>query len=494
MKKTVFITGATGTMGMKTVEKFVPHTDEFNIRVLARDSAKNREKLSTFGDGIEVIWGDLKDDDKLRDGVKDADYVLAIGAFLSPFCDEVPYDALRTNYGSTLSMLKSIKEFGQEEKTHFVYIGTVAQTGDRMPPIHWGRVGDPMKPSVYDYYAVSKVFSEMAVMESGLKYWASIRQSSMMPVNPKSGEYPILSHQPYNNVLEWSTAEDSANLMLNICMRAPEHFWRRAYNLSNGKDFRCTTFSFYESLYQDPRETQEPNWLATNNFHGHCYLDSDDLENVVPFRTKTFDEAMFDQLGAFMENAMNAEPGSMPTTIEESKENNRRIMSKPGGVLQFVADGDEERIKVWFGSREKYDAIPKDWDGCIIAKPLNLPGKPLDRGFDECKPVEELGIDDMRQAAKFRGGECLSESMDNGDLYSPLKWRCADGHEFEACPYTVLFAGHWCPECMQDSWHYGDIAKKNPFFAQVWWPLHKDEEPYGVKMEANARDIEKLYK
>ena len=102
MKKTVFITGATGTMGMKTVEKFVPHTDEFNIRVLARDSAKNREKLSTFGDGIEVIWGDLKDDDKLRDGVKDADYVLAIGAFLSPFCDEVPYDALRTNYGSTL--------------------------------------------------------------------------------------------------------------------------------------------------------------------------------------------------------------------------------------------------------------------------------------------------------------------------------------------------------------------------------------------------------
>ena len=89
MKKTVFITGATGTMGMKTVEKFVPHTDEFNIRVLARDSAKNREKLSTFGDGIEVIWGDLKDDDKLRDGVKDADYVLAIGAFLSPFCVQI---------------------------------------------------------------------------------------------------------------------------------------------------------------------------------------------------------------------------------------------------------------------------------------------------------------------------------------------------------------------------------------------------------------------
>ena len=56
----------------------------------------------------------------------------------------------------------------------------------------------------------------------------------------------------------------------------PERFWRRAYNLSNGKDFRFTTFSFYEALYQDPREAQEPNWLALHNFHGHCFLDSDE--------------------------------------------------------------------------------------------------------------------------------------------------------------------------------------------------------------------------
>ena len=33
----------------------------------------------------------------------------------------------------------------------------VAETGDRMPPVHWGRVGDPIKPSMFDYYAVSKV-------------------------------------------------------------------------------------------------------------------------------------------------------------------------------------------------------------------------------------------------------------------------------------------------------------------------------------------------
>ena len=44
-----------------------------------------------------------------------------------------------------------------------------------MPPIHWGRVGDPIKPSMFDYYAVSKVAAERYVIESGLKYWVSLR-------------------------------------------------------------------------------------------------------------------------------------------------------------------------------------------------------------------------------------------------------------------------------------------------------------------------------
>ncbi len=493
MKKKVFITGATGTMGMATLAKLMENKDEFSVKMLARDSETNHRKLAPFMEDFEVIWGDLKDDDKLREGVKDADYVLAIGAILSPFCDDDPQGAMRVNYGSTLSMLKSIKELGQQDTTHFVYVGTVAMTGDRMPPIHWGRVGDPMKPSVYDYYAVSKVFAERAVMESGLKYWASVRQSGIMPVNPAASQYPILSHQPYNNVLEWAEAEDSGNLMRNICLNAPDEFWGKAYNISNGAEFRKSCFAFSEAMYQDARLTNEPRWLATRNFHGQFYLDADDLNNVVPFRTKNWETASMEQMGKFMEMAMNAPAGSMPTTPEESKEANRKVMSLPGGVLQFVADNDEERIKVWFGSRENYEAIPETWDECVIYQPLDLPGTPLSRGFDESKPVSELDIEDMREAAAFRGGECLSETMVKGDLYTPLKWRCADGHEFTSCPYTVLFAGHWCPECLSGSWHYGDIAKKNPFFNQVWEPLHKGEEPYSVKMEVNAKEIEALY-
>ncbi len=88
-------------------------------------------------------------------------------------------------------------------------------------------------------------------------------------------------------------------------------------------------------------------------------------------------------------------------------------------------------------------------------------------------------INDMRKAAEFRGGKCLSDSMTKGDLRSPITWSCQFGHEFKASPTLVLLGGHWCPECFPMPWNYDEIARGNPFFAQVWYPLHdKDEDNY----------------
>ena len=49
-----------------------------------------------------------------------------------------------------------------------------------------------------------------------------------------------------------------------------------------------------------------------------------------------------------------------------------------------------------------------------------------------------MSLGDMQGAAKFRGGELLSEEMTTGDWKSKLRFRCAFGHEFEASPRLVL--------------------------------------------------------
>ena len=75
----------------------------------------------------------------------------------------------------------------------------------------------------------------------------------------------------------------------------------------------------------------------------------------------------------------------------------------------------------------------------------------------------------------IRGGECLSDSMTKGDLFTPLRWRCQFGHEFEMTPNAVLKGGHWCPDCLPkydpanpNPWNFEAIAAGNTFFAQVY--------------------------
>lgn len=175
-KKNVFITGATGGMGYETLKQILGDTDKLNVTILVRDSQKNHKLLEPYGntEGLRILWGDLLDFDCVYEGVKEADLVLHIAAFVSPAADYYPEKAMKNNYGSTKNIIEAVKKAGRQDICKFVNIGTVAETGDRMPPIHWGRVGDPIKPSMFDYYAVSKVAAERYVIEAGLKYWVSL--------------------------------------------------------------------------------------------------------------------------------------------------------------------------------------------------------------------------------------------------------------------------------------------------------------------------------
>ena len=162
------------------------------------------------------------------------------------------------------------------------------------------------------------------------------------------------------------------------------------------------------------------------------------------------------------------------------------------GTMGWFRDNNEQRISAYFGSREEWEKIGT-WKTFKIVKPTSEVSY-LDHGYDESKPLSELDIEDMKKAAAFRGGECLSESMEKGDLFTPLKWKCAHGHEFEMTPNLVLRGGHWCPEELPMPWNYDEEAKVNPFFAQVWYPLHSKDEHnfYDKTIYKDFPDYDKL--
>ena len=130
-KKIIFLTGATGTMGEEGLKQILSRSDRFNLRVLVRPSAKNKAFMSRYEHdaALEIVWGDLCCYDDILRCVTGADYVLHVGAFVSPEADKLPQRSLEVNLGSTMNIIRAIKAQPDPDAIKLVYIGTVAETG-----------------------------------------------------------------------------------------------------------------------------------------------------------------------------------------------------------------------------------------------------------------------------------------------------------------------------------------------------------------------------
>ncbi len=245
MKKTIFLTGATGLMGWAGLTELLKQTDRYNVVVLARHSKKNIKKLAPIADKIKIVWGDLLRYEDVLAGVTGADYVLHVGGMVSPAADYFPKKTLHVNVTAAQNVVNAILAQPNADNIKAVYIGSVAQLSDRSHPYLWGRTGDPICASVYDHYGVSKIKAERIFAESVIKHWVSLRQSGILYPGILKNFDPIMFHVPIQGVLEWATIEDSGRLLANICRDdVPDTFWNNFYNISSGPDYRMTNYEF----------------------------------------------------------------------------------------------------------------------------------------------------------------------------------------------------------------------------------------------------------
>jgi len=154
----------------------------------------------------------------------------------------------------------------------------VAMLGGRTEPIHWGRVGDPINPSIFDYYGMSKVFSELALFESRLKHWVSIRQTGQHPTNEAGAKSRLLSINRSTMFWNGVLLLNPEFVMANLCEDwVPEDFWRKAYNLSSGAGYRLASWELYDiqlgAFGIGIKDLFDAEMLALYNFHGHYYSD-----------------------------------------------------------------------------------------------------------------------------------------------------------------------------------------------------------------------------
>lgn len=487
----VFLTGATGNWGRAILREFRTRADRVTVIALALPTAHDRRILTEFKDmqNLEVVFGDLTDYAVVESCVSRADSVLHVGAVVSPLADAHPELAHRVNVGSMQNIVRAVAAQPDPGSIAVVGIGSVAETGDRPAPHHWGRVGDPIRVSQFDEYGQTKVIAERLLVDSGLPKWVWLRQTGILHAGLTQMQDPIMTHTPLAGVLEWVSAEDAARLLAEICEPGvPEEFWRNIYNVGGGEGWRITNWELQVRLLgalgvRDARRWYDRNWFALKNFHGQWFTDSDRLEALVPFRRDTFDEALTRAIASLPAAARLA--GKVPAWIVKHCII-KPLTRRPRGTMRAVRSKNQAEIAASFGSIEQWQAIG-DWSTFAASAPSPVPVM-LDHGYDESVDASAWSIHDLQGAAAFRGGELRSDTFTEGDIATLLQWRCGLGHDFEASPRLVLAGGHWCPTCVKDPAGYPEQALHNAFLAQLEQPRAAATDRTGAVVTASSAD------
>lgn len=460
-KKRILLTGASGSMGGQAFKELMRRRDKYDTVLLLRGSKQNRKAFAQYEGqkGLTIVWGDLCKPDDVLKAVDGADHVLHPASLIAPEADDKPVQCRNVNCLGTANIIAAIKKQPENgDNVRLVYIASVAEYGDRLPPIHMVRVGDPLKPSVGDFYATTKIAAERSVIESGLKYWAVMRQTYIAIPDALSLMDPIMFHQPVDTHIELITSEDAGYGLVQT-IEAPDDFYGRVYNMSGGPACRVVFRDYLERMMKlfgmgDYRKIMPLNWFATRNFHCCWYEDSYILNDYLGHWRQSLEDH-YKQVEANIPWYLKYGATIAPPFVV------RAFLRRMAEPLHWIKNKDEEKMKAFFGSRQAWEKIP-DWRHYTYAEDEPTePQEPVD--FNNFT-MEEIGT-----MASIRGGECLATTF--SDSRTKLRWRCAFGHEWDATP-VLIRAGHWCPECAAPPWDYDTQAKVDPLLARFYYNNH----------------------
>ena len=161
MTSPVLITGGAGSVGRQLVEMFAEHGSPiriFDLPMMDFTGLEDRE-------GIEIVRGDITDEDGVRAAVESAGAILHLAAILPPNSERNRDVTFRVNVGGTQNIVTAMEQLNPDARMVFTSsISTYGDTSGDEPPV---RVSHSQ--SAIDVYADSKIAGEGLIMDSSVK-------------------------------------------------------------------------------------------------------------------------------------------------------------------------------------------------------------------------------------------------------------------------------------------------------------------------------------
>jgi len=166
------VTGGAGFIGSNIVEELVRLGH--NVRVLDNFSTGKRENIAPFLKQIELIEGDIRDEETCRQAVKDIEYVLHQAAM--PSVPRSLAEPVITSEVNIMGTVKLLTAAAKAKVRRFVYAASSSAYGDQSLPVK----NELLLPRPLSPYAAAKLAGEyfchaysqsMGLETVGLRYF-----------------------------------------------------------------------------------------------------------------------------------------------------------------------------------------------------------------------------------------------------------------------------------------------------------------------------------
>ena len=115
-QKKYFITGGTGSFGRNFIKHIIKLKETKKVVVFSRDELKQlelRTELKKFEKKLRFLIGDVRDKDRVKEGISDCNIVIHAAALKQvDTCEYNPIESIKTNIDGTCNVAKASIEQG----------------------------------------------------------------------------------------------------------------------------------------------------------------------------------------------------------------------------------------------------------------------------------------------------------------------------------------------------------------------------------------------
>ena len=108
-RKKILLTGASGTVGYEVLKQLCEIKNKYEVTVFDIKSGKAIKKFKPFNKEINIVYGNLNNNDDLIKVCYDKDVVIHLAAIIPPLADEKPELSYQVNVFGTENLISLLE-------------------------------------------------------------------------------------------------------------------------------------------------------------------------------------------------------------------------------------------------------------------------------------------------------------------------------------------------------------------------------------------------